>query len=277
MADKELENKEVVQEEDNTEVVISVAEQKARGGGWKPKEEATELVAEGKWVDYEEFNRRGELFDAVHKANQKVKGLEKQVEALAKWNEQIAKVEREKARQEILNEKRAAASSGDLEKLVDADEKLAALDKTPVNVPTAHVSNHPDMDAFVAKNEWYATDLDLQAFANGYGARVERDNPNMPTAQVLELVEKKVRETFPNKFQTITSTQISAPSVSPSRPGPSGPAGSRKKRITYSDLPEDAKQMYNVLVKTPRNPNGKLTAEKYLKDYAAISGLQYED
>jgi hypothetical protein len=132
------------------------------------------------------------------------------------------------------------------------------------------------MDAFVAKNEWYATDMDLQAYANGIGARIERDNPNMPTSEVLEQVEKKVRETFPNKFQTATSS-VSAPSVSPSRPGPAGPAAVRKKRITYSDLPDEAKQIYNILVKTPKNPSGRLTPEKYLKDYAAVSGLPYED
>ena len=200
--------------------------------------------------------------------------MEEQLDALTKWHEKVAQTEREKARQELLNEKRAAATSGDLEKLVDADEKLAALEKAPINVPTTTV--YPEMDEFVAKNEWYKTDLDLQAYANGIGARIERDNPDMPTSKVLELVEKKVRETFPNKFQTATSN-ISTPSVSPSRPGPSGPTGGRKKRITYSDLPDEAKQMYNILVKTPKNPNGRLTPEKYLKDYAAVSGLPYED
>ena len=274
MADKELENVEN-KVEDNTEVVVTESEKKARSNGWKPEAEAAELVAEGKWVNHDEFNRRGELFDAVHKANQKVKGLEKQVEALAKHNEQLAKVEREKARREILNEKRAAASSGDLEKLVEADEKLVELDKTPI-IPQASTSTMPpEMDEFVARNEWYAKDLDLQAYANGIGARIERDNPNMPISEVLEKVEKKVRETFPGKFQT--ATQATVPSVSPSRPGPQGPGGIKKKRITYNDLPEEAKQMYSILVKTPKNPNGRLTAEKYLKDYAAVSGLQYEE
>lgn len=271
MADKEL-PKAVEKKEDVTEVIVNASEEKARSNGWKPETEAADLVAEGKWVNYDEFNRRGELFDAIHKANQKVTGLEKQVDALAKHNEQLAKVEREKARREILNEKRAAAASGDLEKLVDADEKLMELDKTPSAAASPAI--YPEMDAFVAKNEWYSKDLDLQAYANGIGARIERDNPNMSVSDVLVQVEKKVRETFPNKFQT---SQATVPSVSPSRPGLQGPGGVKKRRITYSDLPDEAKQMYNILVKTPKNPNGRLTSEKYLKDYADVSGQPYED
>jgi len=147
-----------------------------------------------------------------------------------------------------------------------------------VPVVTAPASQHPELEAFVIKNSWYKEDEDLQAYANGVGAKIERDNPNMPVAQVLAMVEERVKKAFPSKFNT-QSYQAPVSSVIPSRTGPNGSAGTRggKKRIGYNDLPDEAKTMYNKLVKSPRNPHGMLTSEQYLKDYASISNLPYEE
>ena len=266
--DKEVDTK-------DTEVETTAQEQIARAQGWKPKEEAADLVEAGKWVNYDEFNRRKEFFDAIHKVNQKNKRLEDQLNELNRHHLQVKEAALKQAREELLNEKRAAAKDNDLERMVEIDEKLDELNTQPVTTAPTNPASNPDMDAFVQRNRWYVEDEDLQVFANGFGAKLERDNPTMSTSEVLATVEKKVKETFPTKFGGTATPRVS--SVSPSRPGPDGPGTVKKKRITYNDLPDDAKDMHNKLVKSPRNPYGKLTSEQYIKDYAAISGLPYEE
>lgn len=271
-----MSEKEEVDTKDTEVVETTEQEQIARAQGWKPKEEAADLVEAGKWVNYDEFNRRKEFFDAIHKVNQKNKRLEEQLNALNEHHLKVKEAAIKQAREELLNEKRAAAKDNDLERIVEIDERLSELNAQPAPTAPSNPAAHPEMDAFVQKNKWYVEDEDLQAFANGYGAKLERENPNMATSEVLAAVEKKVKDTFPNKFGSTTTTQRVS-SVSPSRPGPDGPGAVRKKRITYNDLPDDAKDMHNKLVKSPRNPYGKLTSEQYIKDYAAVSGLPYEE
>lgn len=267
---------EAVDSEVDTEVVVEVdpQEQIARAQGWRPKEEAEDLVAAGKWVPADEFNRRKEFFDAIHKVNQKNKRLEEQLNALNEHHLRVKEAAIKQAREELLKERREAAKDNNLEAVVEIDEKLDSLESTPQPTKTTTTSN-PALDEFVKNNKWYVEDETLQVFANGYGAKLEKENPNKPVEEILMEVEKKVKETFPNKFNKTATPRVS--SVSPSRPGPEGPAGIKKKRITYNDLPDDAKDMHNKLVKSPRNPYGKLTSEQYLKDYAAVSGLPYEE
>ena len=267
---------EVVDSEVDTEVVVEVdpQEQIARAQGWRPKEEAEDLVSAGKWVPADEFNRRKEFFDAIHKVNQKNKRLEEQLNALNDHHLKVKEAAVKQAREELLKERREAAKDNNLEAVVEIDEKLDSLESVPQPTNTTPASN-PALDEFVKNNKWYVEDETLQVFANGYGAKLERENPNKPAEEILMEVEKKVKETFPNKFNKTATPRVS--SVSPSRPGPEGPAGIKKKRITYNDLPDDAKDMHNKLVKSPRNPYGKLTSEQYLKDYAAVSGLPYEE
>jgi hypothetical protein len=206
-------------EEDNTEVT-DVNEQVARAQGWKPKEEfLTAGGEETKWVNYDEFNRRKEFFDAIHKANQRTKRVEEQLNALSEHHKRVAEVEKEKARKELMQEKLQAAKDNNLERVVQVDAELDALTETTVTTPPK--TTNPDLEAFVAKNRWYVEDEDLQAYANGIGAKIERDNPDMPTIEVFKLVEEKVKKTFPNKFRDSQHVQPTVPSVMSSRTGPS--------------------------------------------------------
>lgn len=269
--DKEvIEEKEVVVEEE----VVSPSKQEALSGGWKPEQEWIDSGGDPeKWVDYGEFNRRKEFFDAIHKANQRAKKAEESAEALSRHLTQVQEAAYKRAKEELLAERRAAAKENDLEKVLDIDEQLDSL-KAPEEVaPTRQRA--PELEEFAKRNKWYDEDEDLQAYANGIGGTIERNNPNMPTSEVLQLVEEKVKKAFPHKFKNSTTAPVS--SVASARHAPTTQV-TRKKRITYNDLPDDAKKMYNMLVKDPvKNPRGKLTPDQYLKDYALVAGLPYEE
>jgi len=252
---------------------ISEYEQTARDQGWKPKEEfISEGGDENKWVDFGEFNRRKELFDAIHEARKEAKTAKKQAEALAKINTNIEAQAYERARRDLLNERREAARNNDLEGVVTADEKLAALAAPKSIRSTAAIP--PEMENFISENKWYAEDDTLQAFANGIGAKLEREDPDMDKTELLRKVKEATVAAFPEKFKRNTGR---GPSVLPSRTGPSGPVGrDDTKKITYRDLPDEAKRMYNLLVKSERNPRGLMTGEDYLSQYAAYGSKKEE-
>lgn len=250
---------------------VNADEQLAREQGWRPKEEWNGDPND--WVNYDEFNRRKPFFDAIHKVNQKNKRLEEQLNALTEHHRKVEQTAYERAKKELVEARKEAAKENDLEKVVAIDEQLDAL-KGPVETTPA-VDPKKVIADFAAENKWYSEDRVLRSFANGIGADIERENPNMPISELLEKVKEEVKKAFPQKFQQEQRSTVS--SVSPSRPGPNGPGSMKKKKITYNDLPDEAKDIYNKLVKSPRNPYGKMTGDQYLKEYAAISGLPYEE
>lgn len=254
------------------EVVDDPSEQQARSEGWKPKDEFIAAGGdESKWVAHDEFNRRKELFDAIHKANQRAKRAEETANALAAHHAKVEQLAYERAKNDLLKAKKEAARENNLEALVDIDEQLSSLEKPTSKVSTP--TRAPELEDFASRNKWYAEDEDMQAYANGIGAKLERENPNMPVSEVLQIVEERTKKAFAHKFERPSTVAT----VTSSRTGPSTSAPRGKRSITYNDLDDDAKSVYNQLVKSPRNPNGKLTEAQYLREYAAISGLHYEE
>lgn len=268
----ETDNKEVVTKVDETQQVESNPEmERATLQGWKPKEQYT--GDPDKWVDYEEFNRRAPFFEALSKANKRVKFMEEQIAALTEHHKKTAETAYKQAYDALLKEKKEAAKAHDIERVVELDEQIDDLKKA---TPTATVpENKPskELEEFARDNKWYLEDEDLQNYANGYGAKLEKLYPSMPTNELLEKVVQKVKDTFPHKFNKPVQTT----SVASSRPSPSGISVTKKKGISYNDLPDEAKMIYNRLVKSTRNPHGIMTSEQYLKEYAANSGLTSEE
>lgn len=267
---EELENEEVVTEE-NEVVEMSDDEKVARASGWRPKEEFEGDPS--KWVDAGEFNRRGEFYEAIRTANARAKAAEERLTALEQHHQKVAQIEYDKALKTLREERRQAARENDLERVIAADEKMDELEKEAAkNIPATSASN-PVLDRFASDNKWYGTNADMTAFANGYGAMLERDNPNMPVEEILKKVKERTEQFFPDN----STRQTTTPAVVSPRTSIRSGSPAVKKRITYRDLPDEAKHVYNKLVKTPKNPRGIMEPEQYLKEYAAISGLPYEE
>lgn len=262
--------------EEVIEDTIDPAEQEARSQGWKPKEEfITSGGEEHRWVEAGEFNRRKEFFDALHKVNRENKALTERVSSLVEHNAKIEKVAYDRAINDLRAQRKEAAKSGDTETVVAISEELEKLTPPPAPVPVID-----PLKEFANNNPWYLQDEDLQNYANGVGARIERANPNMSVNEVLEKVVERTKAAFPHKFGK-TQPNTVVPSVMPSRSAAPSPAASKKKKITYEDLDSEGKKFYNTLVRPAgsdgKAPKGFITPEKYLKDFAAISGLKYED
>lgn len=269
---KELENEVVEEEVDTTtEVEMSDEEKQARASGWRPKEEFE--GDPGKWVDAGEFNRRGEFYEAIKAANTRAKMAEERLTALEQHHKKVAQVEYEKAINTLREERRKAARENDLEGVIAADERLTELEKeAATNIPQESSGRNSELEAFARDNEWYGHDSDMTVYANGIGAMLERDHPNMSTTELLRQVKEKTE-----KFFNLRPSKPTASAVASTRTSVRTGSPAVKKRITYKDLPDEAKDVYNKLVKSPRNPRGIMESEQYLREYAAISGLPYEE
>jgi len=252
------------------ETEVNEKEQQALALGWKPKDDFE--GDEGDWVDHNEFLRRGELFDAIHKSNRKVKKLEEQLAVLGEHHKKTAEVAYEKALEELKREKKEAARDGDVERIVAIDEEIEVVKEKKTAATAAQTTESTPYDEWADKNSsWYETDELLTSFAIGYGGKLERANPSWAQEKVLSEVEKKVKETFPEKFGNPNRSKPSSVASSSSTQG----SKTSKNKLSYKDLPEEAQNIYRKLVKTSSNPNGPLTEEQYLKDYALAAGLEY--
>lgn len=239
--------------EDNTEgsnTEVNEGMEKALSSGWKPKEEFEGDVSE--WVDYAEFNRRGELFSAIKESKKEVKELRKALNELADHHKKTLEAEKKLALDSLKQAKAEALREGEHEKVVEIDEKIAEVRET--KTPETKVST-PVFDSWVKDNPWYNEDKVLRAFANGLVQELKSDNPNISIEEVFETITTEVKQQFPQKFQKKTTNVLSGK-------GTSKPLNGSK--FSTSDLTPEEKQMHDRFVRM-----GVLTSEKYLEQIKA--------
>ena len=222
---------------------------RARMMGHIPKEEFRGDPE--KWVPPDKYVERAEnlmpvLKSQLGKYENKISNLEAQIESqkkttekLLKMGETVQKRAYEQAKRDLTAQQVQAVSDGDVEKWQRLEDQKESLPQPEVIEAEQPVSS-PVFDQWRSGNEWYLKDEDMTDFANLYGQKMQQQNPNMPYDQILTSVEKKIKETFPTKFEN------------PNREIPSAVDGSTNRQVTeksngqsYNDLPADAKAMCN--------------------------------
>ena len=88
-------------------------------------------------------------------------------------------------------------SLAEWQKLEDKKDNLPQ----PEPIEVEESVKNPVFDAWVANNDWYHNDKDMNAFSGVLGQRMQDKNPNMPYDKILQAVEAKIKETFPAKFE----------------------------------------------------------------------------
>lgn len=242
----------------------SEVEVKARTMGWVPKEE---WDGTGKWRDAEEFVDRGELFEKINSQRKKLKDLEDNQRAFTQHLNTVRKAEYSRALAAIRAEKKAALADGDADKLIEADEKLLALQAhaSQVEAAPAPTSSEPHAEfvAWQARNPWYSdSNRAMKAFADVEGMKYQAAVAagEMTPAAVLREIEAQVRKEFPEKF---FNPNRSKPGAVEATRGGSSPKGE-----SYQ-LNEDEHRVMTRLVKS-----GIITKEKYIADLKAAKGIK---
>lgn len=200
------ENQEVSQESkvDAPPVEPSPTEVEARASGWVPKEEYT--GEENKWVDADEFVRRGPLFEKINIQNRELKEVKKALAQLATHHASVREDAYKRALDDLKAQKKEAYTEGDPDKLIDIDEQISEVKEAQKAFKAEQLTEaaaeakqiHPEFEAWINKNTWYTNNSPMRAFADALGTELSAKGFTPP--QVLSEVEKQVKTEFKHKF-----------------------------------------------------------------------------
>lgn len=242
--EKESQNTEVT----TPEVPLSDSEAKARSGGWVPKEEWTGV--EDEWVDYKEFNFRGELMEriqtqtkALKKSDKVVGELKQAIKALGEHNAKIAEMQYDRAMRALRKEKATAITEGDSDRIAEIEDNIDKLNTAKANSkfdfditedePQAATPN-PEFLSWQARpeNNWYGKDIPMTATADALAVQFAQTRAgNYTPRELLEYVDKQLRKEFSHKF--------GSPAGRVSESNTTGAVRSRAKKFNSRDLNEE--------------------------------------
>jgi hypothetical protein len=238
---------------------LSPIEQKAAEQGWVPKDQWTGDPDD--WRPAKEFVDRGELFKKIDEVRRENKRLREGHEELVKHHLNVRKLAYEQALADLKEQKKAALAEGDVDAVVEIDERIAETkeEQRTAKAEAVQEAAQPDpvFESWINRNQWYTTDVAAKAVADEVARmlfmRGERDKEAL-----LEAAEKAVRKEFPHKFNN------------PKRDQAGAVEGSTGKKVTKSapdaDLSDAERQIMNkVLRVTPG-----LTKEQYIKELKAV-------
>ena len=252
-----LEQSETKVEEDNESSPIEAT---AKEKGWVPKEEFKGDPET--WVEAKEFVAREPLYKALHQANRKIKKME---DTLDRFKEHYTKVEvaaKEKAIKELQAQLEVASEERDIKAALQIKDKIDTIQKETKE----EVKENTEFNTWVEDNTWYNEDNTLKTAATGIGFGLQQEHPEWPVGKIYKEVTKIIKESFPDKFEEKRPTTKVGSTTKTTG------SGDGKRTLSYRQLPEEARQNYNRLVKSGKNPTGILTPEEFFKDYIAVGG-----
>lgn len=257
MAD-EIKDVQTPDTQETQEVKLSEVEQKASAEGWVPQDQWD--GDPDKWRPAKEFLDRGELFKKIEGQTSTIKDLRKAIADLAKHNENIQKVEFERALATLKSQKKEAIREGDGDAVVDIDERMDIIREAQksgpvIDVPEVPVFN-PVFEQWKEKNSWYQSNRAMTVFADDL-ARELADRKVSPT-DMLARIRQEVEKEFPERFKN------------PRRDAPGAVEGSSNKGGRKDDVIQLSEQERRVAERIVAVTPG-MTMKKYLEQYAAYN------
>lgn len=246
-------------------------EEVAKELGWNPDYEG-----EGK-VDAKTYLLRSReiqdtMRDHIKEQKSQLSELNNSVAELKAHNEKVYKAEVKKLKSEVESlkkERKEAIEDGDVDKVEELDGQIDEL-KESMAVPgkkddgEQEPSSNPEFDAWVAENQWYNNDAEMAAFADS----IATDYPGAPFKRVAALVDRKVREVFPDKFSEGGPTPAAPQKSKTPSPVEKGGAKPQTSKFTKADLTETQKSVMQQFVR-----QGIMTEKQYIEDIAKTEGV----
>jgi len=135
-----------------------------------------------------------------------LKRVKQALEALGQHNQKIKEVEYQRALRTLREERKQAFREGDAEKVLALEDKIDEIQeaKTQIVEQPAKVQVDDEYTAqfqsWVNKNPWYDTNKAMRAAADTIGK--EYFEAGHSPSEVLELVEKEIKQEFAHKFKS---------------------------------------------------------------------------
>jgi len=248
-------------------VELSPVEEEAMEQGWLPKDQ---WEAAGRdpndWRSAKEFKERGEFFRTIHQQKREIKQTQAALDSLRKHHQFVFDQAYRKAKAELRKERREALRSEDLDQVDEIEQQMEQLDSQYMQQKAElekapEVTGQPpvEFELWKQRNGWYDNDEDLRDFADLKGMQYARKHPGVPPAEVLQHVEKVVKQKFPEKFGVKRAAPNAVASVDIT--------SNRKKAEPSYELDETETKIMNDLVRA-----GVMTKEQYIADLKKVKG-----
>lgn len=255
----------------------------AREMGWNPDYKGLDR----EFVDSRTYIRRSREIQDTMRTQLKAQGTQIEdlqqtvtsgLDNLRQHQEKVSKSEIAKLKGEIVGlktKRRAAVKEGDVDLVDELDGQIegrqAASQEAGTVIPTPPVKTTakppPEFAPWAGKNSWYQTDLEMTDFANSIVNQNSQLSAPENYSRLLNLVDRKMRAEFPDKFENAKKTpEKNTPSV------PSVESGGRraggKKTFTKADLSDDQKSVLKDALKLK-----VMTEKEYIEDLVKIGEL----
>jgi len=245
-------------------------ESKARDEGWVPRDEWKGKSAD--WVDFREFNIRGELMSRIksqsgqlHALAKKTSNLEEALQVLGEHNKKIADQEYKRAIKDMRAQLREAKGEEDFDTVDELEEQIETLkesqkdlqkeEKEAEETKTSKKEVSKELPPAQKKivedwyndpnNKWYEEDPFLQPIADRlFVTRLEQNGGDFSDA--FSYMETKIKNRFPDEFGE-TSKRKGSVTESNGRASGKKKAGSKSK-FTKSDLSEEQLKVAKTFV-----------------------------
>jgi hypothetical protein len=257
--------------------------EKAKAIGWKPPKEWKGNPPKNGFVKAKEYLERAETVIPIMRAENKklkdelaetradLKSFREETNKTVAKMAQMSKVALDRQRAQLEDKYSAAidaatevgdkdqvrklrqAEREDIKKLDDAIEiKEENTDKAKEKVNGALPKDvQEDIAEWLAENNWYSADEEMQILANFLDGKLTKDKPGMTTKERLAEVRKGVAKRFPEKFgkegddeEGEDEKPARGSRVEGGSRSPGGGGGSR-----FSKLPADAKSQADKFIK----------------------------
>ncbi len=265
----------------------------AKASGWKENKE--DLEKEGKkFVDAEEFNRRGELIKTISKQSRAIKNLERKIAQQEQQDAHFQTMHQaelqkayEKAKADLKAQKLEYIGAGEhkeaakLEETLDELEEAHKRETLEAKQKASQGKLPPEVQAWMDddRNAWYSEDEDLAAAFEGILAKQIRDNKGMPIKDVLAKAEEKFAAKHPDVYAELEEDEdTDDPDDEPKKrtskvAAPSGTAKRKqqKSKYTWNDLPDD---FTRSIAQTMVDQGTFKTRQAYVDKYFAKFGKE---
>ncbi len=157
-------------------------------------------------------------------------------------------------------EKKTAIEDGDVAKVDALDERISTVKESMVlpEPKSPREAANPEFDKWLEGNQWYDENKEMAQYADSIAAEHE----GAPFQRIASLVEKSVKEIYPDKFAKPTQETID---------NTSRVEGATRKRtagkFTEADLSSSQKSIMQQFVR-----QGIMTKVDYIKDIATTQG-----
>lgn len=249
-------------------------ETKAMDHGWVPKDQWK--GPEDEWIPAKVFNMRGEFFSRIARDKQTINELKQSLDALVDHNRKIEEVTYKRALEDLKREKRAALEVGDPEAVMRIDDEIDELkdsaDKQKrefeQKIQVARQSTVPvEFEQWHSDNQWYQVDAELTGYADGVGRQlaIQAQQSGRPVdwSKFYQEVSRKVRQKFPEKFETRTRKTVAAGDAVDSNEDRAANRPSSGGSLRESELTDDQRRIMNNILKTTN-----MTKKEYLDQMA---------